>query len=585
MKPAVVLAAATLGIALAASSSQASTPSRIVFAADRAATVTGEIWRVDPSGHRVDLSKSPWQDTNPAVSWDGRRVAFVSNRGGKTGVYEVAINGRGLAPAGLSLASIYSAGCQPQLAWQPRTTTLAVMACRNLAASLWLIRHGQKPSLLVQGKSGIQFGFAWSPQGLLAVPTPSGTSVYDAGGHLRWRKQLAEDSRPVWSPSGGLLGFAAANSTVVVTAGGSKVISKNTGRGNLAWIDDRRLAIGGYFGKCGCQAKILTVRTGAVTVAKSGNWFSPRSTDGKLAIVTPARKPGFSLGVAPPGGGSVKTYARIGGCYGDGDWTPAVSFPQLAGRSIVYQSWATCDDPFANLYSVAASGGSPHRLTSAQHQQTQPALSPDGSEIAYVWADANGLSCKGCSDGIRIASATGKAVRTLTNPDNCTFDDSPTWSPDGTTVLYAESDCSDAGELYMIPAAGGTPHDLGIRGREPAWGPIRIAYVGSDQSDRGLWTARPDGSDPVRVAKTGRLPAYSSSGALAYIARGSVVWDGNAHPLRFADIESLAWSPDGTRFVLVAKLQGSASFDLYTVKTDGTHPVRLTKNFGVLGAR
>src|SRR5438093_10715270 len=49
-------------------STPSATPSLIVFAANRAPTLMGEIYRLDPNGHRVDLSKSPYQDTSPAVS-------------------------------------------------------------------------------------------------------------------------------------------------------------------------------------------------------------------------------------------------------------------------------------------------------------------------------------------------------------------------------------------------------------------------------------------------------------------------------------------------------------------------------------
>jgi hypothetical protein len=112
---------------------------------------------------------------------------------------------------------------------------------------------------------------------------------------------------------------------------------------------------------------------------------------------------------------------------------------------------------------------------------------------------------------------------------------------------------------------------------------VRIAYQGALNTPGGIWTANPDGSDPVRLAKHGKLPAYSPTGALAYIAGTAVIWDGSKHPLPFTTVISLAWSADQTRFYVVATKRGSPSFDLYSVHLDGTHPVRLTKNYGVLG--
>ena len=575
MKPAVVLASVAVVVAFGAPASEASAPAPIVFAADRAPTVTGEIYRLNANGHRVDLSRSPFQDLFPAVSSDGKRVAFVSERGGKTAIYQVGIGGHNLKPLGLSVAPVYSAGCTPELGYQPNSTTLALMACRNLAGSLWIVHAGQSPIRVLTAKSGIQSGFAWSEQGLLAVQVSTRTAVYDAGGRLRWSTPTGGDSRPVWSPNGGLLAFFTGNSTVVLNARGSQVVSKRMSGGNLAWVDDHRLAFGGYFGKCGCKAKILDVGTGSVSTAPRGNWFEPRSTDGTLAIVIRRHGPGFTIGAAPSSGGSGRMYGSVPGCFNDGVRQLSVGSLQFAGHSLVYESWFECDPPFANLYSV---GTGIHRLTNAMAQETQPALSPDGTEIADVWAAATGLSCKGCSDGIRIAGVDGQPVRTLTNPENCTFDESPSWSPDGTTIVYSENTCSIPNELFTISAAGGTPHDLGVAGGEPAWGPTRIAYVAD-----GVWTANPDGSDPTQVSAHGDSPAWSPSGQLAYLVGKSVVIGSKVIQLPFQQVGSLRWSPDGTRLLVTANPKTYRGFDLYSLKPDGTGLVRLTKNFGVTG--
>jgi Tol biopolymer transport system component len=312
------------------------------------------------------------------------------------------------------------------------------------------------------------------------------------------------------------------------------------------------------------------------------------SADGKLAIVTTRSASGFALRVVPTRGGSGKTYGTVPGCWEDMAQVAAADSLQFVGRgrSLVYESWGFCDPPFSNLYSIGQDGTGPHRITNTQAQETQPTVSPDGGEIVYVWAQLTGLSCAGCSDGIRIASADGTELRTLTNPDNCTFDDSPMWSPDGSAILFSETTCDSGGELFTIPAGGGSVHDLGILGSEPAWGPSRIAYVGSDKSDRGLWTANPDGTDPVKVATTGSQPAWSSDGRLAYllVQGGTTVVVGSTQTkLPFAQVVSLAWSPDGSHFVVTARKTKTATPDVFTVKTDGTDPVRLTTNYDAGG--
>jgi dipeptidyl aminopeptidase/acylaminoacyl peptidase len=90
----------------------------------------------------------------------------------------------------------------------------------------------------------------------------------------------------------------------------------------------------------------------------------------------------------------------------------------------------------------------------------------------------------------------------------------------------------------------------------------------------------------VQVAAKGNQPAWSADGRLAYrIGRfGTTVVVGSTQTkLPFASVTSLAWSPDGTRFVVTASTKGSVAPDVYTVRTDGTDPIRLTKNYDASG--
>ncbi len=615
MKWGLVLPVAATAVALSAASGRASSPSPIVFAADRAPTVSGEIYRLDPNGRRVDLSRSPYQDTAPAISSDGKRVAFFSDRGGAWAVYEVGSNGKGLRRLGPA-ADVQEGG--GQLTWQPQGRLVAV----STSGRVWIDAAGHKP-VLVKRKGfytgpwspdgrvlllttrsevdavtpggrelwhangwGGNRASAWSPQGLLAISADHGAAVYDESGHLRLRFGLPT-TFPFfsWSPDGRHLAVAWSGTKYqqleVRTSDGSLVLEGHVPGGDLGWAGNFKVVAGA----CStCRSVGADIRTGKLSPA-SGRWLDPISPDRQLAIVTPPRKSGFSLGVARPGGGPVKSYREIAGCSGDGVWLPAATSLQFVGptRSIVYQSGNYCDEPFANLYSVGADGSGLHRLTNARAEETQPAVSPDGGQIAYVWAQLTGLGCKGCSDGIRVINADGTGARTLTNPENCTFDDSPTWSPDGNTILYSEDACSSPGELYTIPASGGTPHDLGIAGSEPAWGPSQIAYLGSESSDGGLWTANPDGSDPIRVAQQGELPAWSPDGRLAYLHGTTLVVGSTQAALPFARVTSLGWSPDGTRLVVTASKTKLGPLDVYTIKADGTDPIRLTKNYGASG--
>jgi hypothetical protein len=355
-----------------------------------------------------------------------------------------------------------------------------------------------------------------------------------------------------------------------------------SGHHGLVWNGNGRVVLGG-FGRCECQgAKSVDIRTGTISGA-SDLWFAPLSADRKQAVETRRAGSQFAIEVAPTAGGAAKTYGHVPGCYADMALGAAVDSLQFVGRSRSLLYASLCYEPFSQLYAVAPDGGTPRELPGAKPYAIEPALSPDGSHIAYSWAQLTGLSCGGCPSQIRVVNADGTGERILTKPDQCTYDVAPTWSPDGQTILYSESGCGENfPDLHTISAAGGSAHDLHVPGASPAWGPSRIAYV-----DGGIWTANPDGSEQVRVATSGTSPAWSADGRLAYLLGGNgttLVVGSSQVSLPFAQVTSLAWSTDGTRLVVTARKNRAPALDLYTVKTDGSDPVRLTTNYDASGA-
>jgi hypothetical protein len=64
--PAVLLLGAAATACAGAGAVPATPP--IVFSADRAPSLSGEVYRLDEDGHLVDLSNSPFVDTSAVVS-------------------------------------------------------------------------------------------------------------------------------------------------------------------------------------------------------------------------------------------------------------------------------------------------------------------------------------------------------------------------------------------------------------------------------------------------------------------------------------------------------------------------------------
>lgn len=585
---AALVAAATAPLAGAAQSSNAPV---IVFAADRAPSISGDVFRVDANGHVANLTHSPWQDTEPAVSPDGKLIAFFSDRAGG-GLWEIGVDGSGLRriPAVGVPSEQY-----PDIAWAPNGRTLALVAGTANHEVFSLVGVGMKPRVLARGTA---FGPpAWSPDGaLVTVPAyPGKIDAYTASGKLAWTLSVGS-SAIGWSARG--LFAAGPSDGAVHVFDGSGTQRFRVSATQAAWSPG-----GAYLASV--RGRRLEVRTTAGALAFHATLTQPsyslfwasatKVVDySKAYDVTTGRSAPFdasSFGVNTVKTGSTfavrvgtRVYTHVIGCDDDGGPGAAIASQQMVphSTSIVYQSY--CAEPFDNLY--ALQGATVRRLTNVQLQQIEPRLSPDGTKIAFSQSQYTGLSCKGCAESVLVANADGTHAVPLTSPPDCTFDDSPNWSPDGTQIMFSHSGCDTAPSAEVVAAAGGTPTNLRVPAWTLAWGPTQIAYANGSTAPTSLWTAAPDGTRRVRVASVGAgltTPAWSADGRLAYLLGTTVVVQGTKVQLPFAAVKTLAWSPDGTRFLLAAKPKGAPTFDLYTVKTDGTDVVRLTSNMDVSG--
>jgi Tol biopolymer transport system component len=604
-----------LGGAILACNAAAAGPGTppIIFSADRFPAVSGEVYRIDSDGTRVDLSTSPFQDTVPGVAPNGQSVAFVRYRSGGAAVYVVGIDGsdlQQLAAPGL--------GVQPrELTWSPNSKALAAIS-GEATSKLSVLGPGRKGRVIARAKFLLEP--AWSPTGrLITIDRTPGTRAYTPAGNLLWRVPVAPDPgwsirglfagrlssslrvydghgrerfrfravAAAWSPNGMRIASLARKRLEVRTTRGRLVLRKSipelTGHNGLVWAAARRVVIGVYPRAIG-----VDVVTGKRFRA-SPRYFGIRSPDGRLVAETPQAGSEFELRVSALEGSSSQVYGHVPGCYDDQAYVAALESLQFVrGRSsLVYASY--CPEPFAALYAVAPDGSALTRLTDVQEDELGPSWSPSGDHVVYTRYDWTGPSCKGCPRSLAIADAGGSNRRILTAPEEPSYADySPSWSPDGTQILFSRLSFTQPGELYVVPAAGGAAHDIGLAGSDSAWGPSRIAYVDFDHSPTTLWTAQPDGTDPKKVAVASGAdvpfgPAWARDGRLAFIDGKAtvVIVSGSATQkvqLPFSNVNSIAWSPDGSRFVVGAVEPNNAGLDIYTVRTDGTDPVRLTRD-------
>jgi Tol biopolymer transport system component len=595
-------------------------PGRIVFAADRAPSLNGEIYRLDRDGRRVDLSKSPAVDSAPAVSPNGKLVAFKSNHGGKAALYTVRIDGTGLRRVSPFFPSgIATLAAQNALAWSPDSKRLLAALPSGIWVSGRRIGHGGTIGIgwdpagselawesnddvihvvLPSGRrlwKTVGQGFAWSATGRLAVTeTSSSIVVYDRRG-----KRLARfaGANAAWSPNGKELASLTGKNLrrLRVRSGGvgrpfvdTYVQATN---GVLDWLGNGRLRIftgEGWIGYDVAHRRAWTLPPGY----DDGTYTFPGiGTRSGSAVVAPTVAGGQeTLHVATLTGGVGPALASAAICGDDEPFASLQFTPN--GRSLVYES--NCPGPSADIYSVASNGSELRRLTSTPTDETDPAVSPSGAQIAYTERDE--AECNGCTEAIWEMHADGSSRHALTKQtdQNTTWTDSaPSFSPDGASIVYSHW-TGGAPRLEVISAGGGASRQLPVKGSYPAWGPHRIAFLTYGGSS--VETVLPNGSKPVVVAKAPRFvggPAWSRSGQLAWLeqrhgGRLALAVAHGSHVARFPlglgpeyDRTGLAWSPDGGRLAFTS-CDRSSICDVWTVSPTGKGLKRVTHDLGAI---
>jgi Tol biopolymer transport system component len=152
-----------------------------------------------------------------------------------------------------------------------------------------------------------------------------------------------------------------------------------------------------------------------------------------------------------------------------------------------------------------------------QVDEGAPAFSPDGSLIAFHRSGGAG--------GIFVAGATGESVRRVTDAG---FD--PAWSPDGRQIAFSTEQVVDpaarggASELFVVDLGAETPRKVvATDAVQPSWSPSgeRIAYWSNIGGQRDIYTVAAGGGTPVPVTLDEAIdwsPVWSPDGRFIYFA-------------------------------------------------------------------
>jgi len=223
------------------------------------------------------------------------------------------------------------------------------------------------------------------------------------------------------------------------------------------------------------------------------------------------------------------------------------------GAALIFAAGAFVGMRYAHRSVLAASSILP--FTSFPGGEYEPAFSPDGARIAFVWAGEDDEPCD-----LYVKSVSSGSLIRLTS--NAAGQGSPAWSPDGNSIAFVRyAGRPEDNGVFVIPSSGGIERKLtSIR---------RIDHLFASHLD---WS--PDGKQIAVVDRTAdeepfRIDLVSvETGERRTITHPPAQSAGDLAP-RFA--------PDGQSIVFLRKM-GEAVTDLYSCRLADacTGPRRLT---------
>jgi serine/threonine-protein kinase len=537
-----------------------------------------------PAGSPRRLTSAPGWEAEPAISPDGKLVAYVSDETGNADIWVVDVRG------GVPRRLTDDPAQDRAPVWFPDSGAIAFASERGGEERIWKVPVTGGPAAPIV--AGIDP--AISPDGeRIAFVRPDARGRY-----LVWAAPLAdpgqaraittdqdglwENRHPVWSPDGATVAYQDHQNIWIVPAAGGPARRVTSGNDRDSWpafsSDGRHL----YFSSMreGTIALWrLSTREGRLVrlTLGTGPEVEPRaSRDGarlaystyaeerSLVVADPAtgaraRMPDVGVFALSPDGGEIVYAGDRGGRYGlwaqpldrlsaRGDprllaeLTGTLACPAFSpdGRWIAAHRVV---DGRRDLWIVPAAGGAPEKITSDLGTHIEPVWSPDGSTLAY-------LSDRSGKDQVwTIPVAAGRAAG---EPRQITSDDTeknvPTWSPRGDEIAYVAG-TARGNELAVVSAAGGAPRLVtsGARVTWAHWDRATGAIYASGLWDGPLMTLR-------RLSpSTGEARPLDPDVSFGNVAVGlfDVAQDGKTVALREEIARGDIWvldAPNGSRY-------------------------------------
>jgi len=441
------------------------------------------LWLLRPAHHTapktVPLTSYPGQQRDPAISPDGKQVAFAWD-GEQGGNFDIYVK---LVDAGAPLRLTSNPANESAPAWSPDARYIAFRRDFTDHAEIWMVpalggaerKLGESPRYAGLAWSPNSSGLAWSPDGKYLVlvdknaprePDSLFMLSVETGDKRRLTLPPAEyagDWSPRFSPDGKTLAFGRSSS---VLSGEIYVLPVTPDGRPLG--EPRRL-------------------THDERLIFGLDWIA----DGRRIVYSSGQGGNTNLLTIPASGGTPERLAVAGE-------NPTELSISRSGSRLVYER----DVFHSSIWRIPGPNSSdqeraPTRLIASTQQDEEPQFSPDGTKIVFTSSRSGNFEIWVCDregrNPVQLTSTNGPIVG------------SPRWSPDSRWIAF-DSPIQGNSDIYIISANGGQPRRLTngpSNNVRPSWSRDgRWIYFGSNRTgDLDIWKEPAQGGAALQVTK------------------------------------------------------------------------------------